>query len=174
MNPNFSMGQISSISIPHGWLEYYEEKHRDVPFTIRKFQPADDENPVLAFFYRGRRIDGESGKLFKNLLSNPAHVLARDEFQKLGAVLRDMTDPEEFQVMIAKTEDFNGKRILIVEGRYLSTSEDVRHIFIDSDGSGTAVQEVYFQAHRAIFGRYYKTAAAAMRTICWKEPVHIG
>lgn len=169
MNPSFSIGQIESISIPPGWEELYEEKGRDVPFTIRRFQPPDDENAILAFFYRGRRLDNETGNKFRQVLSRSAHVLNQHEFNELSAVLRDKNDPEEFQLVIAKTEDFNGKRVLIVEGRYLGTSEDNRHMYIDSDGTGTAVQEVFYQAHRHIFPRYYKLAASAMRTIQWRS-----
>lgn len=171
MNPNFTIGQIDSITIPPGWIEVHEEKGRDVPFTMRRFQPADDENPILAFFYRGRRIDKDSAERFRQILALPAHVLSKKEFDDLKAVLRDKNDPEEFQVVIAKTEEFNGKRVLIVEGRYLGISEDNRHMFIDSDGTGSAVQEVFYQAHRRVFPLYYRTAAAAMKTIKWKQEV---
>lgn len=168
MNPNFSIGQIQTITIPAGWEEHYEERERAVPFTMRFFQPQENENAILAFFYRGRRLDNANGDNFRKLLQQPAHVLNQQEFEDLKAVLRDKNDPDEFQVVIAKTEDFNGKRVLIIEGRYLGICEDNRHMYIDSDGSGTAIQEVYYQAHRSIFPRFYRTAAAAMRTIKWR------
>ncbi|MBX9567827.1 MAG: hypothetical protein K2X77_02990 [Candidatus Obscuribacterales bacterium] len=169
MNPNFSIGQIQNITIPPSWEEHFEERERAVPFTMRYFHPQDDENAMLAFFYRGRRLDKVNGEKFRKVLESPAHVLNQHEFEDLRAVLRDKNDPEEFQVVIAKTEDFNGKRVLIIEGRYLGIAEDNRHMFIDSDGTGTAVQEVFYQAHRSIFPRFYKAAAGAMRTIQWKE-----
>lgn len=168
VNPNFKIGQIESITIPDGWEELYEKREREVPFTIRQFHPPEDETAILSFFYRGRRIDEEGSDRFRTLLNKPAHSLSQEEFYALSSVLRDKTDPEEYQVVIAKTEDFNGKRVLIVEGRYLGTSEDNRHMFIDSDGTGGAIQEVYYQANRYIFPRYYRAAAAAMKTITWK------
>lgn len=163
-----AIGQIESMTLPEDWLESYVDKPEGSPASLRLFHPTGEELAQLGFFYRGRRLAAKDGQAFCDLLRQSPHVLSGSELESIASLLRDKSDPEEFKLLIAKTEDFNGKRILVVEGRFLEISEDNRSIFIDSDGTGTAVQEVYFQAHKLLFGRYYRAAAAAMKTIKWK------
>ncbi len=166
----YSSGQIASVAIPAGWEEAPEKKSGIPTMGYKSFHPKEAPQAELSFFYRGRRISKEGANAFKALLKKAPHVLSPGEFYSLKEILRDKSDPQEFAMLIAKTEEFNGKSVLVVEGRYLQIQEENRSIILDADGEGTAIQEIFFQAPKLIFPRYYRSATAAMRSIAWRSP----
>ena len=105
------------------------------------------------------------------MLKRPAHELNLQELALIAEVLSDKQSLQTFATSGARTEDVNGKRVLIVEGRYKQNQYDVMHMFIDADGSGRAVQEVYFQAPAHLFTQFQEQARSAWRSIKWKQEV---
>ena len=169
MGESISIGQVSAMSLPPGWKEGKPEKSGTGTSSFREFHPEERPDAKLCFYYRGRRLSEEAGRTFHSILEKPAHILSPVEVQSLQEVLRDRARPDDFSMLVCKTEDLNGKRVLVVEGRYKQTQEETRAILVDSDGTGTAVQEIYYQAPKDDFSKYLLTASSAMKSIQWKS-----
>ncbi len=162
------VGQVKTMEVPGNWEAGPDYSKRQHSATYQEFHPTGQRDSQLGFYYRGRRTSEMAGKNFHALLDKPPHTLAEAELKALKEVVRDKANPEDFQVKSARTEDLNGKRVLILEGRYTANQNDSKHIFIDADGSGTSVQEIFFQAPKDKFQTYVNTADQALKSIHWK------
>jgi hypothetical protein len=83
-------------------------------------------------------------------------------------MLRERANPEVFHILSARTQDLNGKRVLLLEGRYTEIQKDLYEVFIDADGTGRVVQEVYFLAPKIEYLHYLKAVKIAFSSIEWK------
>lgn len=163
-----NLGQIQKMQMPAGWEAGPDYSHRDHSYTYHEFHPQGQKDCQLGFYYRGRRTSEVAGRNFNQILDAPAHELTPAEYSSLGEVLRDKAKAEDFTVKSARTEDINGKRVLVVEGRYNVNQNDSFHVFVDSDNSGTAVQEVFFQAPKDKFAKYGADAEQSIRKVRWR------
>lgn len=162
------LGQISKMNLPTGWEEGVQQQHRQHAASYQEFHPVGEPECQLGFYYRGRRTSELAGQRFRDLLNKPPHALSRDEIDSLKEIVRDKYSPADFQCSNARTVDIGGKRVLLLEGRYKAIQQDSKHLFIDSDGTGTAVQEIFFQAPKDKFANYAKVAEQSMKSIKWK------
>lgn len=161
-------GQISRMRLPQGWLP--NQKQEGVVGNssyIDYCSPASKEIK-LSFFYRGRPVSAASAETFHELLNKPAHTLTPAEIKSIGEIMRDRKNPADFQMLSARTEVLNGKKVLVVEGRYNEIQQDTYAVFVDADGKGKAVQEIYFQAPKADYMKHSKEAKDSIKTIEWK------
>ena len=165
-----NLGQINDITLPEGWVggEPYRFTSSVGSRSFRAIHPADQPGICLGFYYRGLPVSNESANNFNSLLAKSSHVLTAAEVLSVSEILRDKSSRQDFTIMVARTEDINGKRVLVVEGRYKEINEDAFAIFIDASGDGKAVQEVYYQAPKATYLIYLKAARDAIRLIKWK------
>ncbi len=162
-------GQISNMAMPAGWVPGEQIDNFVGNSSYKQFHPATDKNVRLSFYYRGRRTTAASGQRFHALLKEPCHLLSRKEIDTLAEIIRDKSNQADFRMQSARTEDINGKRVLVIEGRYNEIEQDCRSMFVDADAStGTVVQEISYQAPKASFYRYYGQAKGAMDSIQWK------
>lgn len=107
------------------------------------------------------------GRQFVKALKAPPHVLTDDEYNGLQFIARI---DKYFTKRDARTVSINGRRVLIVEGTQdLGKPEQVetKTIFIDSDGTGTAVQEVYFLAKPNKYKEHLTEVNKALNAIIW-------
>lgn len=170
-NPSIANhGQIKEIVLPSGWVEGAPYNFRGGIGTrsFKEVHPIEAPQAMLSFFYRGLPVKEENARVFHALLEKKPHTLTEKEVQSLGEVLRDKLKPEDFSVFYAQTEDWNGKRVLCIEGRYKAVQEDAFEIFVDASGDGSAIQEIFFQAPKDSFLKYAKAAKESMRSITWK------
>ncbi len=163
-------GQIAEMTLPKGWVGGAPYKFSGGIGTrsFREVHPADAPNAMLCFYYRGLPISADGGKAFHDLLQKPPHALTEDELKSLSEVLRDKARPEDFKVSSVRTQDWNGRRVLVVEGRYPGIQEDTTEIFVDASGDGRAVQEIYYQAPTDVYAKYATAAKDSMKSIDWK------
>lgn len=161
-------GQIANMAMPEGWVPGERVNNIVGNSSFRQFHPKNSPEARLCFYYRGRRIAQSAGTRFLQLLSKEPHLLNAKEIAEVAAVLRDKAHAG-FKLFKAKTERINGKMVLIVEGRFVEIQQDARCMFIDTDGSGTAIQELYFQAPSSKYLSYAGQARQAMESILWKE-----
>lgn len=172
-NPNPEMrnhGQIAEMTLPTGWEEAppYRFTGGIGTRSFRNIHPPEAPNAILGFYYRGLPINEEAGKSFHDILQRPPHVLTQEEFKSLSEVLRDKAQAEDFISYVARTEDWNGKRVLVVEGRYAEIQEDTIELFVDARRDGRVIQEIYFQAPKDVYLKYAKAARGAMKSIQWR------
>jgi hypothetical protein len=158
-------GQIKSMELPHGWIEIPVEKHIASDF-LKEYRAPENEEVKLSFYYRGKRIAPGGAADFLTVLALPDHELSEEEFISVDLVVRNASDPEFFVLSSSRTEMINGKRVLIVEGIWNTGIVDMA-MFIDSDKTGSAVQEVHYQAPEKDFGRYVEQVEDSFKTIVW-------
>ncbi|MGD9681896.1 MAG: hypothetical protein AB7W16_11995 [Candidatus Obscuribacterales bacterium] len=164
----FSTGQIQSIKLPDGWKEKSACPAPDKLSCLTEFNPPDNPEARLEFFYRGVRVPEAPASAFNSILAKPDHTLDRDEFQSLGEILRGKEKDELFQLDSASTETINGKRVLMLEGRYRSNDLRTMSMLIDSDGTGEAVQEVAVVSPPDRYAALKGTAREMFGSIKWK------
>jgi hypothetical protein len=163
-------GQIASMSMPAGF-----EKGKTVGGTyandsFQEYHLSSNADVKFYFEYRGRRMGAESSKVFHDTLEKPPHALTPHELEGLHQVLgANRSNKDDFKINSARTEDLNGKRVLTVEGRYPHHGLSARTIFVDSDGTGSAVQEITFQAPTAEFFKNTTASLNALKSIKWKK-----
>jgi len=160
-----STGQIHSMVMPAGW-----EKRSDVRLPagagLVEFHPHGQDDVRLNAFYRGRRVGIEAANAFKECLAKPPHQLQDQELKVLAVVLRDKGS--DFDIFSARTIDLNGKRVLSVEGCFKDQEKTgEKTLYVDSDGTGSAIQEISYCAHGKDYQRYLGEAEKAFRSIIW-------
>lgn len=161
-------GQISRLTLPAGWSRS-TEKH-SLPSTANFVEFHSDKDPEVKIctYYRGHRISPAAGKKFHELLKAPAHDLDDASFSSLTEVLRDKAKPADFKTTSKKTLDINGRRVLLVEGKFNEIKQNAYALYVDAEDNGEVVQEVFYQAPEAKYGQYLKSAEAALKGIVWK------
>lgn len=161
-------GRIGYISLPPGWVETQQPAGEQDRRRFREFHPPDKPRVKICFFFRGHRTGQESAQAFQSILSKPTHVLTRPEYASVAEIVRDKAEASSFKLLVAATRELAGKKVLIVEGRYKESQEEVHALHIDGDGTGTIVQEVYFQAPRDTYPLHFAEASASFKSIQWK------
>ncbi|HEY9715418.1 MAG TPA: hypothetical protein V6C72_18235 [Chroococcales cyanobacterium] len=161
-------GQIKEMALPKGWVDGIESAGQQGTESFKEVHPKDAPDATLCFYYRGLPMTECSADTFKSILDKPPHVLSTSEIKSLSEVLRGKDNPDSFAAVMIKTEDLNGKRVLMVNGRLKDTQEDLQGVLVDADGSGKFVQEIYFQAPKDLYMRYNKEARQALKSIEWK------
>lgn len=165
-------GQIRSMSFPDGWQTKEVESFEATPTKswMEVFAKADPRASIC-FYYRGAPESYSVGMSFKSILEQPPHTLLPRELKVLSTVLRGKDDPKAFSIITARTADYNDKRVLIIEGRVISSQEDIYALIVDADGSGRVIQEVYYQAPKEVYLKFLRDARSALKSIKWKNRV---
>jgi len=161
-------GQIDLMVLPPSWVEGKRRDNVVVNSSLRQFHPPNSPGTAISLFYRGRPVTAKTAQKFLETLKKPAHELTGDEIKDLSVILRNKSAPGDFEVRRASTNDLNGRRVLWVEGRYREIQEDTCAIYLDTDGSGRCVQEIFFQAPPDQYARHVREVMAAFRSIRWK------
>jgi hypothetical protein len=164
-----ALGQIEHLVVPIGWLERPVDRHPMQLWTLREFHPASLPSVRLYIYYRGHPVSQRSGEAFEILLNKPAHELDESEWWSVQEVLRDAALPEAFERRRARTYDWSGKRVLIVDGHWLRLKEDSFAIFINAADHGCQVQEVHFVGPTTDYQYYLPDALLALNSIRWKQ-----
>jgi len=164
-------GQIERMVFPKGWIVGDPEKNPGIGTqSYQEVYRLDNHDTSVGFFYRGLPVDDGSAVNFRALLDQPPHALSADELHSLQRIIGAKTpsDSPKFTMTSAKTEDLNGKKVLVVEGSYPESGDHIRAIYIDADGSGRFVQEVQYQAPKAEYQKHMKEVQSALKSIEWK------
>ena len=159
-------GQIEAISVPNGWVA---RKAVSLPTGVGliEYHPVGHNDIRLNSYYRGMRIGAEAALAFKDSLAQPPHALKSAELKALSMVLRDKS--YDFEIIFARTEDLNGRRVLSVEGTYKDPAHTrSRTIYVDSDHTGSVVQEISYTASSKDYQNHLTEAETALKSIIWR------
>lgn len=154
------------MHVPEGWIEA-EQPSNPGPRSLRRFHPDHQEDTSLGLFYRGHPVSTEAGKHFHQILGLPAHVLNAQETLSLEQVLNFIADPEVFELRSAQTMELNGRTVLRVRGLWKEGELESLGFFIDADGTGEVVQQIFFEAPKLTFQHHKEAAMAALKSIEW-------
>jgi hypothetical protein len=164
--PLLSTGQIEAMRVPEGWVKRDNANIR-AGAGLTEFHPVGHDDIRLNSFFRGTRISEKAARAFKDCLAKSPHNLTPEELKGLSQVVRDKS--YDFKVRSAKTENLNGKRILSVEGQYKDGGHTGSHtLYVDSDGTGSAVQEISYTASGQDYNFNMDKAQQAFKSIIWK------
>jgi hypothetical protein len=136
-------------------------------FSLREFKPANTEDVRLCLYYRGQPISDSAGQTIQAVLGEKPHSLTTREIADLNEVLDDIAYPELFSILSIRTDDLNGKRILLVEGRWLKEQWDTYSLFISCNESGTIIQQVYFLAPVRQYANFIAMVKRCLGAIEW-------
>lgn len=161
------LGQVKAMSLPEYWQEVEVKHHERDRWDMRELQPGGHEEVRLSFFNRGRPVSLASAQSFRRLLEAPAHVLSDEEWWSVQEVLRDAVLPGIFERGKAETIDMNGKMVLVVRGAWTELNKESWAVFVDADGSGKSIQEIYYIAPPDLYTEHWGDVKAAFKSIEW-------
>jgi len=164
----FGIGQIKDMQVPEGWSRT-EQNNVDLSSMII-FTPSDDLEVQLGFYYRGTPISVRDGQAFRALLQTDKGSLAQDDLAGIRNVLADIADDSRFHIFSAGTSTFNGRRVLVVQGRWQANQYESFEMFIDAGKDGTVVQQIYFVAPPDKFDALLPSIKECLDSICWVDP----
>jgi hypothetical protein len=167
--PSIIVGQVQYMCLPAGWLEEPQEKNGAPGILSHYYHPPEKPDVQLCFYFRGHKVSRAASVAFHDVLDKPAHMLALNEIKSVKEIIGDRADPQKFAIVLARTEDWNGRRVLTVEGRYYQHQCDTHAMLIDADGTGSTVQEIFYQAPKAEYLHYLQQVKAALQSIEWKS-----
>jgi hypothetical protein len=167
-NPVISTGQIQSLTVPDGWIKRADANLRAGAGLV-EYHPPGHDDIRLNSFYRGNRVSNAAAQAFKDCLAKPPHQLqsGSKELKDLAEVLGDKA--YDFDVLFAQTAELNGKRVLWVQGNYTDKKHTgAQTIYVDSDGTGSAVQEISYSASGHDYAAHLTEAQKALKSVVWK------
>ena len=162
-------GQIAHMQLPDGWREHEEPQGvLTGPRSLREFYNPSGNQAHFGLFYRGQPIDDASAKDFQSILNLEPHALSNEERDRIFEVLGNAADPLAYEFSKCSTIELNGKRLLAVEGQYLGSKTNTIELFIDADGSGKLIQQIYFSCPEKDFTAQEPFAREAFSSIKWR------
>lgn len=159
-----SFGQVESVILNADW-EHGISQQTPTPFT--EYHSSKFPETKLCFYYRGHRMSDESSANFARTLAKPDHPLSKAELKSLEEVLGVKSDEQAFKMLDARTKSLNGKRVMILRGTYTEKQYETEAVYVDSDGTGGTVQEIYWQSPRMDY-LAQSQAKASLRSVLWK------
>lgn len=159
------------LVVPETWVGV-KDKFPELPGkAMTEFHPPGNPDLQIAVLYRGRPENEQAGEKFHRLLAANADlklpkVLTPEQIKDLnpimGYVIGDnqykgsinpLYGPGKFHLSTAKLMSVNGKTVLAAEGelhdRAGKTLSYFSGVFIDSDGTGRNVHEIFLQTQNS-------------------------
>lgn len=187
-----NIGPIKQLTVPPSWEKMATSvalpNHMQLPVFI--FRPRNAESLVeMGIFFRGRMESEKDGLMFRDLLlrhqdirektalmpqeiKDLVHVLDLTGFNQYSFPQEKSGYPPDFHLRSAELVPLNGKIVLKVVGDFVTTGVvDAYYygIYIDADGSGRKVYEVFLRAgDKQEFMRSLTAYKAALSTISWR------
>jgi hypothetical protein len=121
----------------------------------------------VCLYYRGRPLAGSGQTALQSAINGAAGPLDAKAVELLGEVLRDASLPEAFDFWNVSTKDWNGRRVLIVEGRWNQLKVARFWLFVPADRDCSNVQEIWFQAPAEIYASQIKLGIEILSAIEW-------
>lgn len=159
-------GQIAYMPLPEGWIETSAVQQTGVQ-SIREFRPIEHASIGLYIYYRGMPLKSRSAKDLKEILCSDAHDLDENEWWSVQEVVRDAALPDAFDLNFARTGEWNGRQILLVNGYWTRTQENSFTIYVPADLACSQIQEIIFVAPQIKHRLFSEEVASCLQRIEW-------
>lgn len=159
-------GYVKSMNLPPGWIDQSKPRPAWAGPYWRIFRPSADSKVRLSFFDRGRPLTDTAAQDMHKLLSNAPAMLTAEDLQTIREVIRDAALVDEFQFRNARSHILNGRRVIIIEGRWSELQEDCLWV-IASQPQSAWVYEIVYQAPEGEFSKYFETIRACIMSVEW-------
>jgi hypothetical protein len=141
--------------------------HAHPRVLLRKYAcPGEPETRLLVT--RRELMVEHSVRCFSDLLRQPPQQVRAAAFWDLVQIVHDMASPEEFEVRRALTTDWNGRRVLLIEGRWKRENLDELHLFVSVTGAPHFIDEISYLAPRQVFESHRHQIDLALQSITWE------
>lgn len=164
-------GQIAFLEIPDDWVKTEEHKDTDAMTCARSlvwYQCPENDDVRIGLFYRGMPlVEDGAREAYRAVLVQPPHELTPAEIDSIAEVLLNCYQSRVYDMHLCTSMDHGGRRIITVEGVYRKSQLRTIEYFIDCDGTGTYVQQVYFQSPANEFQRYEPAGRATLEGVQW-------
>jgi hypothetical protein len=160
-------GYIKSMKLPNGWVDQAQPRPQWAGPYWHTFRPDGKDKVRLSFFDRGRPLTEPGKSALRALFERAPSALTPGDLRSIAEVLRDAAVVEEFNFLNARTEKFNDRPVVVIEGRWVELQEDCLWM-IAADADCTWVNEVIYQASKTDYPIYLKQIRDCLKTIEWK------
>jgi hypothetical protein len=153
---------IRRLQLPPGW----EQERSDAgPEVGRAYRAPGHPQAGMFFRVEPRPTPPADALAFVSILAAPPHQLTPSEIKSIAGILREAGDPDVCANISIGTRDLGGRRVLQVEGRWLERQWDNLRIYVDVHGNGSAIQEIYYGAPRAVYPEYLPVAKECLSSL---------
>lgn len=162
---------VKCIDVPRGWIRDAADTGFVPGRVVCRFKPPGESAAWLELSTdaMSERPDEQCAKLFKKALNENPHALSQDEISGLHGLLNSRAEPKEFEMSECQTLNWNGRRVLLVEGHWLRDPGNYNYcIFADIFGDGLAPLAIFFYGPPEQYRRFSPLGIAAIKTVKWK------
>lgn len=162
-------GLIRSMDLPLNWqpLEHVEPVTASPKWI--KFAPAGSRNIELCSYFRNRPLTNSTQESLKQLVDAQAIQLTKKQIESIAEVLRDAALRDAFKFLHAGIQNWNGRSVVVVEGRWNELKQDRFWLLVPTDSACNSVQEIWFQASIEEYPAKLKQMRQALSSIVWNE-----
>lgn len=161
------IGAIATLNLPKGFVAGVSRDDSD-GYMFKQYYLESDSTIKLFFEYRGHRIKKKYGESYLSLLKKGPHDIAIEKVYEYSPVFIEKSIKDDFKIELAKIVSIADKSVLAIEGTFPKHKIKARSIYIDTDGTGTAIQEVTFQTPIEKADKYFPDGIKALESIKWK------
>lgn len=157
-------GPIRRMLLPDNW-----KKLPDPDDFTHKYARENEKDVEIYFFFRGKPVSNTTASRFCALLAKPPHKLDSEELLDLEVVIRDASEDVYFTLTETHTQLLNGLMVYVVQGHWKLSEVDSLGIFVDCDGDGKIIEEIYYLAPPDRFQMYLLEVRQALNSIEWSR-----
>jgi hypothetical protein len=160
----WSIGRMALPDWPEVLMSAIPHAHPRV--LLRKYAcPGEPETRLLVT--RRELMVEHCVRCFSDLLHQPPQQVSAAALWDLVQIVHDMASPEAFEVRRALTTDWNGRRILLIEGRWKRENLDELHLFVGATGEPHLIDAISYLAPRRAFDNHRHQIDVALQSIRW-------
>ncbi|CAN5561751.1 hypothetical protein BH10CYA1_BH10CYA1_26270 [soil metagenome] len=162
-------GRIKTMEMPATWQLLEDHNPQSANPSWLKFCPPNMPAVEMFLYFRGRPLTSSAQENLKVILSANSNQLTLKQIESIGELLREAYLIDAFNFLDVRTQDWNGQRVLIVEGRWNQIINDRFWMFIPGNSECETVQEIWFQAPVEQYQAQLKYARQALKSIQWVD-----
>ncbi len=161
-----SLGAVASFELPDLWSQAAAEP--DVGGRqLRRFFLSFLPDVRFCSYFRTVPLSNPGAEVFQSALYSELHKLDSYELYQLEEVIEAMADDLAFEVLDASTGYLNGFRCLRIRGAWLAVDQLTDCVFLDVNGDGQFVQQLYFAAPSSLYKQHKPEGEAIFKSINW-------
>lgn len=160
-------GRIKRIEMPATWQLLDNHQPQSASASWLKFGPPNMPNVEMFLYFQGRPLTGGAQDNLKTILSANKTQLSLKQIESIAELLREAYLIDAFNFLDVRVQEWNGQKVLIVEGRWNQIMHDRFWMFIPGNSECETVQEIWFQAPVDIYAAQLKNARQALKSIQW-------
>ncbi len=162
-------GRIKTMEMPATWQLLEDHNPHSANPAWLKFGPPNLPDVEFYLYFRGRPLTGGGQESLQSIFSAKSNQLTVKQIDSISELLREACLIDAFNFLDVRIQNWNGQKVLIVEGRWNQIMSDRFWMFIPGNSECETVQEIWFQAPVEQYAAQLKYARQALKSIQWVE-----